>query len=231
MNPVHLHTFLAARKHLNFTRAARELVLSQPAVSRQIHQLEAELGVRLFEQIGKALSLTDAGRTLAEEAESLLGGHARAAEAVRAHAGPERGSLRVGASTTPGLYLLPPVLGRFHARFPDVELDYRVTDSRSIEEAILGNEIDLGFVGARSRRAEILGEPVAEDRIEFFASPAHPLARRSRVSLASLFDHVCVLRLWHRPRCPAMMFARLEASGQAFPAAVRRSSRTAPRHA
>ena len=72
MNPIHLRTFLAVRKHLNYTRAAEEVFLSQPAVSRQIRQLERELGVPLFEQLGKSLHLTDAGRTLAREAERAL---------------------------------------------------------------------------------------------------------------------------------------------------------------
>ena len=66
MNPIHLKTFLSVQKRLNFTHAARELFLSQPAVSRQVRQLEQALGVKLFEQIGKSLFLTDAGRTLAK---------------------------------------------------------------------------------------------------------------------------------------------------------------------
>ncbi|HSM15802.1 MAG TPA: LysR family transcriptional regulator, partial [Gemmatimonadales bacterium] len=72
MNPRHLQTFLVVRRHLNYTRAAEEVFLTQPAVSRQVRQLEEELGVRLFEQIGKSLHLTDAGETLAAEAEKLL---------------------------------------------------------------------------------------------------------------------------------------------------------------
>ena len=82
MNPHHLRTFLAVRRHLNYTRAAEEVFLTQPAVSRQVRQLEEKLGVRLFEQIGKSLHLTDAGETLAVEAEKLLGAIERTASAV-----------------------------------------------------------------------------------------------------------------------------------------------------
>ncbi|MHC4729076.1 MAG: LysR family transcriptional regulator, partial [Planctomycetota bacterium] len=148
MNPHHLRTFLAVRKHLNYTHAAQDLFLSQPAVSRQVRQLERELGVRLFEQIGKSLHPTDAGETLTREAEKILGALERTAEAVRAHRSAEHGSLRVGASTTPGFYLLPGLLGRFHARYPRVDLRYAVENSLRIEQMIVRNELDLGFVGA-----------------------------------------------------------------------------------
>jgi DNA-binding transcriptional LysR family regulator len=194
MNPVHLRTFLAVRDHGSYTQAARALFLSQPAVSRQVHDLEDDLGVRLFDQIGKALFLTDAGRTLAAEAERLLGSIDRAVEAVRAHRGADRGLLRIGASTTPGFYLLPRVLGRFHARHPGVEISYAVDNSLGIEEGILRNGLDVGFVGAPLASRDILLEPFLDDRIVFFSSPAHPLARRRRIDLESLEDEWWVIR-------------------------------------
>lgn len=72
LNPTHLRTFLAVKKHLSYTQAAEEVYLSQPAVTRQVQQLQRDLGVSLFEFIGKTLHLTDAGATLAREAETLL---------------------------------------------------------------------------------------------------------------------------------------------------------------
>ncbi len=85
MNPIHLKTFLVVQKHLNYSRAGEELYLSQPAVSRQVKQLEQHLGLPLFEQIGKTLHLTDAGRTLVAEAQHVLAGLERVVEAVAAH--------------------------------------------------------------------------------------------------------------------------------------------------
>ncbi len=194
MNPRHLRTFLAVRKHLNYTRAAEEVFLSQPAVSRQMRQLEGDLGVSLFEQIGKSLHLTDAGRTLAPEAEKLLGAMERATEAVRAHRSPEQGTLRVGASTTPGLYLLPDLLGRFHRRHPQVALRYSVENSLSIERMIVGNELDLGFVGAHLTNRDLVLKPVVEDEIVCYAHPAHRLARKRRVAVSDLDGETWVLR-------------------------------------
>lgn len=195
MNPAHLKTFLAVAKHLSYTRAGEEIHLSQPAVSRHIRQLERELGVALFEQIGKSLHLTDAGRTLAVEAETFLGTMERAAEAVRAHRSAETGALRVGASSTPGFYLLPELLGRFHRRYPDVQLGYVVENSLRIEQMIVRNELDLGFVGAHLAHEELHLEPLLEDEIVCFTGPAHALAGRRRpVSMDELAEALWVIR-------------------------------------
>jgi len=194
MNPYHLRSFLAVRKHLNYTRAAEELFLSQPAVSRQIRQLEVELGVKLIEQIGKSLHLSEAGSTLAAEAEKLLGAMERATEAVRAHRSAEHGSLRIGASTTPGFYLLPKLLGRFHRRFPVVALHYAVYNSRRVEQMIVRNELDLGFVGARLANEALRLEPLLEDEIICFTGPTQSLASRRRVTVRELEAETWVVR-------------------------------------
>ncbi len=194
MNPHHLRTFLVVRKHRNYTRAAEEVFLTQPAVSRQMRQLEEELGVRLFEQIGKTLYLTDAGETLAVEAEKLLGAMERTAEAVRSHRSAERGSVRVGASTTPGYYLLPDILGLFHRRFPNVALHYTVENSLRIEQMLVRNELDLGFVGARLSGEELELKPLLEDEIVCFTSPSHRLAKALRIAPSSLDEEMWIIR-------------------------------------
>lgn len=194
MNPHHLRTFLAVRRHRNYTRAAEEVFLTQPAVSRQMRQLEEELGVGLFEQIGKTLHLTDAGETLAVEAEKLLGAMERTAEAVRSNRSSERGSIRIGASTTPGFYLLPDLLGQFHRRFPKVALRYTVENSLRIEQMLVRNELDLGFVGARLSSEDLELKPLVEDEIVCFTSPSHRLAKVRQISPGSLGEEVWIIR-------------------------------------
>lgn len=194
MNPRHLQTFLAVRRHLNYTRAAEEVFLTQPAVSRQVRQLEEELGVRLFEQIGKSLHLTDAGKTLAAEAEKLLGAMERTAEAVRSHRSAERGSVRIGASTTPGFYLLPDLLGQFHRRFPKVALHYTVENSLKIEQMIVRNELDVGFVGAHLSNEDLDLRPLVEDEIVCFAAPSHRLAKARHIAPSSLEKEMWIIR-------------------------------------
>jgi DNA-binding transcriptional LysR family regulator len=194
MTPEHLRTFLAVHRHLSYTRAAAELHLSQPAVWRQVRGLERELGTRLIEPIGKRLHLTDAGRTLAEQAEGLLGHLARVEESVKLHVGGVHGRLRIGASTTPGYYLLPPALGRFHARHPDVELHYQIENSAVVEQRLLRNELDLGFVGGTLASDELESEPLSSDRIVCYAARGHALAALRRVGPRQLGSALCVLR-------------------------------------
>ena len=194
MNLQLLRTFLSVKKHLNYTRAGEDVFLSQPAVSRQIKQLEQEFHVQLIEQLGKSLRLTKAGQTLASEAEMLLGAMERTKEAVQAHSLVEHGSLRIGTSSTPGSYMLPEVLGLFHEKFPDIELEYVSDNSQRIEQMIIDNSLDLGFVGAFLNNDDLLLESVMEDEVVCFASPSHPLAAQSGITLESLENELCIVR-------------------------------------
>lgn len=194
LNPTHLRAFLAVQKHANYTRAAEELFLTQPAVSRQIDQLEKGLGVPLFEQIGKAIHLTDAGRTLLREAERLLGDLERVAESVRAFGSPGHGRLAVGASSTPGLYLLPTVVGKFCREFPDVEFHYSVENSRGVEQQVLHNQLDVGLVGVAPSSESIVATKLLEDEIKFFSSSTHSLASRREIDLKVMAHHTWVIR-------------------------------------
>jgi DNA-binding transcriptional LysR family regulator len=175
-DPVLLRTFLAVRRQGNLTRAAEELFVTQPAVSRRIDRLERSLGLSLFERLGKRRHLTEAGEALSREAASLLGSADRFAEVVRARRSGEEGRLRVGASTTPGLYLLPAVLKAFQEKFPDVDVRYSVENSLHIEEKIVRNDLDMGFVGAHLTHAALRLKPLLEDEVIWYSARSHPLA-------------------------------------------------------
>lgn len=194
MDSTSLRTFLAVARRLNFTRAAQDVHLSQPAVSRRIHQLEGELGVKLFEQIGKTVSLTDAGRVLAREGERTLGDLERLGEAVRSFQSPELGALRIGASATPGFYLIPPLLGPFSRAHPRVELSYRVENTERVIQKLIRNEIDLGFVGSLGKPAELREELRFQDDIVCVVARDHPLARRRSLRPGDLAEEAIVLR-------------------------------------
>lgn len=101
--------------------------------------------------------------------------------------------MRVGASSTPGLYLVPPLIGRFHKGSPRVELQYIVENSLKIERRIIRNDLDLGFVGAALDHEALRMEPLLEDEIVCFAGSGHPLARRTR-TIASLEGETWVVR-------------------------------------
>ena len=170
------------------------MFLSQPAVSRQIKQLEVEFGVQLIEQLGKSLRLTKAGQTLALEAEMLLGAMERTKEAVQAHSSMKYGSLRIGTSSTPGCYMLPEVLGLFHEKFPDIELQYVSDNSQRVEQMIIDNSLDLGFVGAFLTNDDLVLEAVMGDDVVCFASPSHHLASQCQIAPKVLEKELCIVR-------------------------------------
>jgi DNA-binding transcriptional LysR family regulator len=194
MTPDQIRTFLAVSRHLSHSRAGKELHLSQSAVWRRVHQLEDELGVPLVEQRGRTLHLTDVGRVLAHEGEELLGHLGRVLESVQEHGQGLHGRLRIGASTTPGYFLLPRALGRLQREHPELELGYEIANSSRIEQQLLRNELDLGFVGGLVRSAELATERLLADQIVCVASPEHPLARRRRIRPGELVRELCLMR-------------------------------------
>jgi LysR family transcriptional regulator, transcriptional activator of the cysJI operon len=167
-----LRTFQALSETLHFRRAAERLGITQSAVSQQIASLEKDLGAALFERIGRRVYLTPAGEVLAREAVKVLSIVSHAREAVGAVSKGDAGRLRVGASTTPGIYLLPQVLGRFRADFPLVELDFRIANSTRIEALVVANDFDLGVCGFRPTHEELFEVELGQDRIIAVAAPA-----------------------------------------------------------
>ncbi len=153
----HLTVFQAVARRLSFSRAADELNLSQPAVSKHIQLLEAELGVRLFQRVGRRVELTDAGRIVVDYAQRVSVLTEEVRRVLGELEGLQRGYLRLGASSTPGLYLIPEVLARFRKRYPAVQTTLAISNSADIARRVLAGEFDLGFVGGGGRPARIAG--------------------------------------------------------------------------
>lgn len=181
-----LSVFLAVARQLNFRRAAESLHLSQPAVSKHIHQLEAELGLALFERRRNRVALTEAGRMLQDYGQrvSMLTDEVR--RTLAELQGLQRGVLQIGASSTPGLYLLPERLARFRQDHPGVETQLVIGNSADVSRRVASGELDLGFVGALPDATGLQVRPFAEDEIVLIAPPRHPLARRAARSGAAL---------------------------------------------
>ena len=171
--------FLAVAKAGSFRAAAEAMHLSQPALSQHVAEMERELGTRLFDRLGRKVALTEAGRVLEDHAHRLFASLASAREAVADLSGLQRGSLVVGASTTPGIYVLPGVIAAFQEKYPGVALSLRIANSALIEEQIRGNEVDLGVVGGHPLR---LGEECVAagllDELVLIVPPSHPWDRR-----------------------------------------------------
>jgi DNA-binding transcriptional LysR family regulator len=189
-----LRVFAAVARHLHYTRAARELGLSQPAVSARIAVLEKDLGVRLLQRAGRGMALTAAGEVLSVEAAKVLTRMDAARQAVEEVKGLLRGRLRIGASTTPGIYIVPRAAARFAKAFPGVTLEVRVGNTLAIEEAVLRGDVHAAVVGGHLAARELLSEPLCDDELIVFSGPDHPLARKRSVTLEEVLQHPFAVR-------------------------------------
>jgi DNA-binding transcriptional LysR family regulator len=187
--------FLAVARAKSFRGAAEALHLSQPALSQHVAELERELGARLFDRLRRSVALTEAGRILEDHALRLFATLTSAREAIAELGGLKRGSLLVGASTTPGIYVLPAVVASFQRRHPGIALSLQIGNSAVIEERIRGNEIDLGVVGGHALRPgeECLASGLL-DELVLIVPPGHPWARRREVAPALLAKQRLLVR-------------------------------------
>lgn len=176
-----LRAFSAVARHGSFSRAAEDLYISQPGVSKQIAQLEAELGQPLVARTPRGAQLTEHGRLLADyvlRAEALLSNARRALESA---GDPGTGTLSLAASGTPGLYILPGLLARFHELYPDVEIEYEMSESHHALERVRAHQAELGIVGTFVLPPDLDGELIREDDI-VLVGPASMAGRRWRRS-------------------------------------------------
>jgi len=152
------------------------------------------LGAPLFEVLGKKVHLTDAGRLLeahAARAEGLMREISQDFSALREIGA---GAVRIGASTSIGTYYLPPLLAEFSAKHPRVEVSLAIENTAHIEEKLLRNEFDLGFIGAGAASGDLAPEPFLEDEIFFACAPGHPLAAMSAVTPERLARERLIVR-------------------------------------
>lgn len=189
-----LQVFLSVAKHLNFTRAGDEVHLSQPSVSVRMRQLERDLGSKLFEQPGKKVALTEAGQLLIPFATRVIAAMDDARHAIDEMQGLERGSLRIGASTTPGMYLIPRTIAQFKQCYPKIDVHLAVKDTRQIEEGVIRNEFDFGFVGGHLAGDEVEVLPWMTDHLVLVVPSNHILVRKKSVKVADLCKERFIVR-------------------------------------
>lgn len=146
MSDFRLKVFYAVAKNLSFTKASQELFVSQPAITKHIHELESLYQVRLFNRLGNKISLTEAGRVLLEYSERILAEYRRLDYSMHLLHNEYSGQLRLGASTTIAQYVLPPILAEYTRQYPKIKLTLIETNSRNVEQALQEHSIDLGMV-------------------------------------------------------------------------------------
>jgi len=165
-----LKVFQTVAHRLNFTKAAAELYITQPAVTKHIHELEHHFKVKLFERNGSRIKLTPAGETLLALTEQLFSVYRNLEFEMNHFAQKHKGKLRLGASTTVAQYVLPPVLAAFHKKFSDVQVTLITNNTEQIENALKNNEIDLGIIEGRSKNTSIRYSEFRKDEIVLVSS-------------------------------------------------------------
>ncbi|MBK1700250.1 LysR family transcriptional regulator [Thiococcus pfennigii] len=188
-----LQVFEAVARRLSYTRAAEELHLSQPAVSMQVRQLEDEIGLPLFERLGKSISLTEMGREVYQCSRSISATLLDLEEVVAALKGVERGRLSIAVASTVN-YFAPRMLARFHQRFPGIDLRLDIANREQLVRLLEANGVDLVLMGQPPEGVDLEAEVFLENPLVIIAPPGHPLSRASRIPLEALTDEVFLMR-------------------------------------
>lgn len=181
-----LKVFYTAAKQLSFSRAAEELFISQPAVSKHIHALESYFKVKLFVRQGSKISLTSDGQVLFQHAEEIFALYRKLQFEMDKRVQKNSGHLRLGASTTIAQYVLPNILADFHKQYPDIQVNLFNGNTRQIESALLQKEIELGIIEGHVKKPELKYTPFMKDEIVLVTKRNHPQAREGEIDLEEL---------------------------------------------
>jgi DNA-binding transcriptional LysR family regulator len=173
----HLRTFVAVADLRHFARAASLCNLSQPAVSHQIALLEEELGSKLLNRAARRVSLTVAGEVFLEEARRILGAVDRAHERMQEVARGAVGRIRLGATGTPGLYLLPSLLATYRSEHESYDLRLEIGPLHAIAERVARNDLDMAIVAGALPSGELQARTLSRDELVIVAPPNSSLAR------------------------------------------------------
>jgi len=189
-----LQAFVSVAENDSFSAAAGALHLTQPAVSKRIAALEAELNNRLFDRIGRQIQLTEAGRALLPRAQNIINEVQDSQRAISNLSTNVAGQLHIGTSHHIGLHRLPPVLRGYNQSFPDVELDMQFLDSEQACKAVLHGDLELGIVTLPPDNTDPLTLiPLWNDPLHIVVSEEHILASEKNIKLQSLANHPAVL--------------------------------------
>ncbi|MBI2357995.1 MAG: LysR family transcriptional regulator [Deltaproteobacteria bacterium] len=182
-------------RHRTFTKAAGELRISQPSVSRQLKLLEEALGARLYTKSNIGIELTEKGQLCLNYARVILSQVQKLGENFDIKlAQPGAESLTVGGTYTHSAVFLPPLLTTFNRTHPTVDVTLRTGNALAIEEMILKGEIDIAVAGSLPQSPRLEAESLRPEKLVAFASPTHPLTKRRRVLVSDIGGTPIIIR-------------------------------------
>lgn len=189
-----LKVFFTVAKRLNFTKAAEELYITQPAVTKHIKEIEHYFKVKLFDRKGTKIKLTPAGETLLQYAEQVFSIYQNLEFELNAFTQSKSGTLRIGASTTAAQYLLPPILAAFRHKFDNVKVQLVTGNTEQIEAALENKNIGLGIIEGQSRNTIFRYIPFVKDELVLVARSGHPVTKKMNVKPEDLAKYHFLLR-------------------------------------
>lgn len=194
MNLKHLETFVMVAELQSFTAAARKLYMSQPAVSFQIKSLEEDLQITLFNRGDKRLNLTPAGKLMYPEAKKMVIRYQKIKAGIDDLRGLKTGHLVVGASTTPGEYMLPLLIGGFRKKYPGINVSLRVAGSGQVFQWLKDREIDICITGSAASGNWLICKPWIDDELVLIVSPGHPWTKKGSAGIEEMMQEPFILR-------------------------------------
>ncbi len=188
-----LEVFEAIARLGSFTRAAEELFLTQPTASMQVKKLTEAVGLPLFEQVGKKIHLTDAGRALHITCREIFDHFSRFEMTIADMKGLKRGTLRLAVVTT-AKYFAPRLLGPFCQQYPGIDVSLKVSNRERVLERFADNQDDLYILGQPPEDVDAIAEPFLENPLVVLAPAGHVLANQKRIPLARICEEPFLLR-------------------------------------
>jgi DNA-binding transcriptional LysR family regulator len=188
-----LETFLEVARQLSVSRAAEKLHVSQPAISMQMKQLEESLGMALYEQSGRKIGLTDAGRDVQQYAIAAVAQLKQLDDAMAERRGIRKGRVELAIVST-AKYFVPMLLVHFRRKYPDIDVALQIHNRENIMGLLARNEIDLVIMGHTPASIDCSAVPIATNPLGIISAPGHPLSRRRRAPMGILNDQEFVVR-------------------------------------
>ncbi len=188
-----LEVFEAVARHGSFTRAAEELLITQPTVSSQVKQLSKSVGLPLYEQIGKQLYLTEAGKELLATCQQVFGKLDNFEMKIADLKGTKQGRLNLTVVTT-AKYFVPRILGSFCRQYPGVDVSLQVINHHQIQERMIENKDDLYIMSQPPQEVDLYAQPFLANPLVVLAPADHPLANKTNIPLKSLNNEPFIMR-------------------------------------
>ncbi|PYO54814.1 MAG: LysR family transcriptional regulator [Candidatus Rokuibacteriota bacterium] len=189
-----LEIFVKVAEFGSFSKAAEALYLTQPTVSEHIRTLEDEVGVRLLDRLGRGAAITRAGQLLLSYAQRMLALSREARQAMDGFQGRMSGELLIGASTIPGEYVLPAMIGRFKEKYPDISITLLIGDTQTAVDWVAEGRAELGVVGARLSHRGVEYKELMPDEVVVVVPGPHPWHGRKQIALEELRSEPLLIR-------------------------------------